>query len=263
MKTSKILMCLLFIVATQTACWVTAQEGTVLVQTIWDKTETVVRPESGGLWSVFIMGDDYYLVSTQANTKEVDVTASSKDNAALTLKIAVTYRVTDSDEAITNYVKKFGLDGDGRDARLNPILAGQVNTETKNAVAEYDAYGILANQEDIQKRITEKLTPIFANQLYMTLESVQIIGRPDFLDDRIETSASQVVANQKLKEAASALLEKAKIDAETKQVEAQTFSNPALLEIRKLELQKEIATEWSKHQGTLVFGNSPLMLSEK
>lgn len=252
-----------FVLLTQTACWVTAQEGTVVVQTIWDKTEYVIRPESGGLWSIFVVGDDYYTVSTQAKTTEVEVTASSKDNAALTLKIAVTYRVTDTDESIGNYVKKFGLTDESRSERLNPILAGQVNTETKNAVAEYDAYGILANQEDIQKRITEKLTTIFSNQLYMTLESVQIIGRPDFLDNRIEESASQVVANQKLKEAASALLEKAKIDAETKQVEAQTFANPALLEIRKLELQKEIATEWSKHQGTLVFGNSPLMLSEK
>jgi hypothetical protein len=48
------------------------------------------------------------------------------------------------------------------------------------------------------------------------------------------------VANQKLKEAAQAGLEVAKVNAQQKQVQAQTYANPVLLEIRKLELQKEL-----------------------
>ncbi len=154
------------------------------------------------------------------------------------------------------YVRKFGLDDRERAERLGQILRGQVNTETKNSIANFDAYSLLANQEQIQKGLQETLKPIFTQHLLVDLESVQIIGRPDFVDDRIEQSASQVVANQKLKEASQAALEAARIDAEKKQVEAQSYANPALLEIRKLELQKEIAEAWSKHQGTLVLGDS-------
>ena len=43
-------------------------------------------------------------------------------------------------------------------------LSGQINTEVKNAVIGYDAYSILANQADIQKKIEERLKPILADQ---------------------------------------------------------------------------------------------------
>jgi multidrug resistance efflux pump len=66
------------------------------------------------------------------------------------------------------------------------------------------------------------------------------IGNPDFLDYRIEAAASGVVANEKQKQAEEARLEAAKIAAQTKQIEAATYANPALLDIKKLELQLEI-----------------------
>jgi hypothetical protein len=88
---------------------------------------------------------------------------------------------------------------------------------------------------------------------------VQIIGRPDFVDDRIEQAASAVVANQKAKEAAEADLARAKVEAEKKQVEAQTFNNPALLQIKLLELRLDIerarAEGIAKHQGALTIVN--------
>lgn len=264
-KTQSTVLLVLLLVLTQAGCWVTAEEGTVQVRTLNDSIDMVIRPDSGGVYSWNVLWDKYYPVSLQAKTNEVTVTASSKDNAALTLKVSVTYRTANSNEAIEAYVRKFGMNASDREARLTQILNGQVNTETKNAIAEFDAYGILANQEAIQNRIREQLVPIFSSQRYLDLESVQILGRPDFLDDRIEQAASQVVANQKLKEAATAALEASRIDAERKQVEAATYANPALLEIRKLEMQKEIAAEWSKHQGTLVLGggsNPSIQLQE-
>lgn len=259
----KLLLFLTVLILTQAGCWVTAREGTVQVRTINDKADLVIRPESGGVYCYNVFWDEYYPVSMRTKTDDIAVAATSKDNAALNIKVAVTYQITNTDDAVFGYVRKFGLDEETREKNRFRILATQVNTESKNAIANYDAYTILANQEEIQKKIFEVLKPIFANQLFAHLESVQIIDRPDFLDDRIEQAASQVVANQKLKEAATAALEAAKIEAERKQVEAQTYANPALLEIRKLELQKEIAGEWRQHQGTLVFGGStPLLLPE-
>lgn len=264
-KTQKIAVTLLalFLVITQTACWEQADEGTVKVQTVYSKITRVIH---GGesIYTWHTLGDNYYEVGLRSTTKEVPVSASTKDNAALQITIATTSHVIyNNDDDIMNYVRKFGLSEKERVERRDAILVGQINTETKNAISEFDAYSLLANQETIQKGIYDRLKPIFAQQLHLELESVQIIGRPDFLDDRIEQSASAVVANQKLKEASLAALEAAKIDAQKKQVEAQTYANPALLEIRKLELQKEVAEAWAKHQGTLVLGNTPIQLQDK
>lgn len=256
-------ICLLtLVIASQTACWTTPSSGSVEIQTIWAKPNQVVRPP--GIWTITTLGDDYHEISLRASTKESDVTASTKDNAALTIKVAATFKVFDNDGKIIQYANTFGFTSEEREARLVPILLGQLNTEVKNAIAGYDAYRLLASQEAIQKSIFDKLKPIFENQLFLQLESIQIIGRPDFLDDRIETAASAVIANSKLKEAAEAALAAARVDAERKAVESQTFAqSPALLKIRELELQKETAEAWARHQGTLVFGgSSPLFLNK-
>jgi hypothetical protein len=244
--------------------WREPVEGTVEVKTIYGNIVRIIRPSDGGVWENW-WGDDYYTVGLQNKTTEqIAVKASSKDNAGLVFTVQVSYRTKSDDENIKEYVRKFGLNAEEREKRTQQALSGQINTEVKNAVIAYDAYSILANQSAIQKQIEDRLKPILESQFNCEFISLQIIGRPDFEDDRIEQAASQVVANQKLKEANQALLEAAKIDQEKKQVEAQTYANPTLFEIRKLELQKEIAAEWSKHQGTLVFGgNSPMLLTDK
>jgi hypothetical protein len=155
---------------------------------------------------------------------------------------------------IEEYVRKYGFIEDERHRRRNEILKGLVQTEARNAFADYGAYEIYANQEGIQKQIVESLRPQLANQLQLVTESVQV-GNPDFLDDRIEAAASGVVANEKQKQAEEARLEAAKIAAQTKQIEALTYANPALLDIKRLELQLEIerarADGIRNHQGAL------------
>lgn len=260
MNTKITLTFLLFgLVSLLTGCggcsWREPQEGTVEVKTIYGNITRIIRPSDGGVWENW-WGDDYYTVGLQNKTTEpIAVKSSSKDNAGLVFTVQVSYRTKPDDDNLKEYVRKFGLNPEEREKRMLQALSGQINTEVKNAVIGYDAYSILANQADIQKKIEDRLRPILADQFNCEFISLQIIGRPDFEDDRIEQAASAVVANQKLKEANQALLEAAKIEQEKKQVEAQTYANPALLEIRKLELQKEIAQAWAAHQGTLVFGS--------
>lgn len=236
-----------------------AQEGTVQVVTRWGAIETIYTPQSG--WFITLApGKKSYEVNIKSFTEKAPVRVTSKDNAALQVEIAVT-AYTDPTR-IAEYVRKFGFSEEDRHRRRNEILLGTVQTEARNAFAEYGAYEIYANQEQIQKRILEALRMQLKDQLLLVTESVQI-GNPDFLDDRIESAASGVVANEKLKQAEEARLEAAKISAQTKQIEAQTYANPALLEIKKLELQLEIerarAEGIKTHQGplTLIYGNSP------
>jgi hypothetical protein len=233
------------------------QEGTVKVVTTFGRIERVYRPEDGW-FTTLAPGRQSYEVNIKSFTETAPVRVTSKDNAALQVEIAVT-AYTDP-QHVEEYVRKYGFDEGQRHTRRNEILHGLIQTEARNAFSEYGAYEIYANQESIQKRILEALKPQLANQLQLTTESVQI-GNPDFLDDRIEAAASGVVANEKQKQAEEARLEAAKIAAMTKQIEAQTFANPALLEIKKLELQLEIerarAEGIRNHQGplTIMYGS--------
>jgi len=228
-----------------------AQEGTVKVVTYFGRIERVYTP-SNGWFTTLAPGRESYEVNIRSFTESAPVRVTSKDNAALNVNIDVT-AYTDANK-VEEYVRKYSFNTDERHRRRSEILKGLLQTEARNAFSEFNAYEIYANQEGIQKRIIDALTPQLASQLQLIVESVQI-GNPDFLDDRIEAAASEVVANEKQKQAEEAKLEAAKISAQTKQIEAATFANPALLEIKKLELQLEIerarAEGIKNHQGAL------------
>lgn len=232
-----------------------AEEGTVKVLTQWGSIRRVYKPSDG--WFLTLMpGQRAYEVNLRSFTETATPRVTSRDNAALQVPISVT-AATDPSK-VEEYVRKFGFDQAERYRRRNEILSGLVQTEARNAFAEYGAYEIYANQEAIQKRIVESLKPLLSSQLFLQMESVQI-GNPDFLDDRIEQAASAVVANEKQKQAEEARLAAAEVAAKTKQIEAQTYSNPALLEIKKLELMLEIeqarADGIKGHQGPLTVVN--------
>lgn len=238
-----------------------AQEGTAKVVTKWGAVERVYAP-ADGWFTTLAPGREAFDVNLKSFTESAPVRVTSKDNAALNVNIDVT-AFTDPTKVV-EYVRKYGFSEDERHKRRGQILKGLVQTEERNAFSEFNAYEIYANQEAIQKRIVEALRPLLASQLLLQTESVQI-GNPDFLDDRIESAASEVVANEKQKQAEEAKLEAAKIAAQTKQIEALTFANPALLEIKKLELQLDIerarADGIKGHSGplTVVNGSPPGM----
>lgn len=236
-----------------------ANEGVYRVQVVRGQINRIIKPQDGWVSTLTTFGDKYYDFNIRTFTFPVKVNASTKDNAAVSVEISLTALPPNDDESIKAYIRKFGLAEDERQTRMSQILVGQANTETKNAVASYEAYGLLASQEAIQKRLIDSLTPILKQQLLLTLESIQIIGRPDFLDDRIEQAASAVVANQKAKEAAEADLARAKVEAEKKQVEASTLANPQTFAIRQLELRLEIERARAEgikgHQGPLTIVN--------
>jgi regulator of protease activity HflC (stomatin/prohibitin superfamily) len=239
-----------------------AQEGSVQVVTKWGAIERIYAP-SDGWFTTIAPGRKSYEVNVKSFTETAQVRVTSKDNAALQVEIALT-AYTDPNK-IAEYVRKYGFSEEERHRRRNEILKGIVQTEARNSFADYGAYEIYANQELIQKRILESLRPQLGTQLLLITESVQI-GNPDFLDDRVEAAASGVVANEKQKQAEEARLEAAKVAAQTKQIEALTFANPALLEIKKLELQLEIerarAEGIKNHQGalTIMYGQPGVQL---
>src|SRR6476661_6091555 len=111
------------------------------------------------------MGDDYYTVSMKSVTSDpITVQAQTKDNARLNIQVAVTYHLKNDDNAIREHLTQYGLDAKARETAFNKVLIGHVNTETRNAIAEYDAYTLMANQGAIQKTIQDRLKVILEGQ---------------------------------------------------------------------------------------------------
>lgn len=254
----QILIVLMILVAVTVTGCKKADEGTRLLKITPSGIEGVIKPADGYVNSARPTVD-YDSFNIRVFTLPVDVTASTKDNAAVHIHVQATILPPQDDNEIISYVRKFGIDESERWGRMIQVVSGQINTEVKNAVSEHEAYSLLASQHKIQTDLLEKLRPILKSQVWMNLESLQIIGRPNFDDQRIEQAAASVVTNQKGKEAAEAALATAKVNAEQKQIEAQNFSNPALFKIKELELQLEIervkAEGIAKHQGPLTIVN--------
>ena len=230
-----------------------ATEGTRVVAVKWGRLENVIAPDDGFEF-LLTPGWDTYEINIKSFTQTAAARVTSKDNAAIQVDVSVTGATNGSKETIAEYVRAFGFVEADRHKRRDQILAGIIQTEARNAFAEYGAYEIYANQEAIQKRLFESIKVLAEPQLMIRVDSVQL-GNPDFLDDRIEQAAASVVANQKEKEAALALLDAAKINNERKVLDAATYANPQAFSVKKMEMQLEqvrlLSDGIAKHQGPL------------
>src|SRR5918993_2853975 len=144
-----------------------AQEGTVQVVTKWGAIERIYTP-SDGWFTTIAPGRKSYDVNIKSFTESAPVRVTSKDNAALQVDISLT-AYTDP-EKIAEYVRKYGFSEEERHRRRTEILKGIVQTEARNSFADYGAYEIYANQEQIQKRILESLRPQLGSQLLLVTE---------------------------------------------------------------------------------------------
>lgn len=272
-STNRVIALVVLVLTAMSMACTRADVGEVLIETTSTGISRVIHPSNGWV-GVGGPSTDHHEFDTKIWTFQLDVMSSTKDNAAVKVVIQARVVPPQSDADIISYVSKFGVKAEERNPRVGEFLSGVMNTETKNAVAEYEAYGLLANQEAIQKRLFEVLKAKLKEQGWLSLESIELMGRPDFVDDRIENAASAVVANQKAKEAAQADLERARVEAEKKEVEAKTFANPAMLELEKyrisnqaqVDIERARAEGMAKHNGTLtvVNGSAPqLQLGNK
>lgn len=240
----------------------TTDTGTVNVVTYKGKVESVQRP--GDFYSTLMPYRESFAVNVKTFTEKVEnVKVFSKDNTPIILgEVLVTAHTDDNVDLLTSYVGKFGFEEKARhDARIR-ILESQTETEARKAFHAYEAYDVYSQQDAIQTDLYTKLKKIFAEELFLTLESVQF-GNWHFENPSIEAAASAVVAARKQKEAEQAQLDAAKINQEKRTIEAQVFSNPALMRLELAKYALWITQSQSQaigqHQGplTIINGQQP------
>lgn len=246
------LLTVLFLASVSVGCN-SAQQGAVSVETKWGKITQVHQP--GDWYTTWSAGSAAYDVDTRPWTDDIDTHAGTSDNAGLKIRVKVTGRI--KPDKVQEYLTTFGFEVDARHARRYQIETGQVQAIVRDSIALHTAYNIYKEQQTIQKSIEDRLKEVYSNQLYADLVSVQITDRPDFDNDEIENAASRVVAAQKQKEAEEQYKQAAQTRLEKNEIENRIYaSSPQAFELRKLELQRDIAGSWASNHAPIVFGGS-------
>jgi hypothetical protein len=235
-------------------CRTAAEQGTVAVETNYGKVVQV--HEAGDPFTTFSAGSTSFEVDMRDHLDGIDCEGITSDNAPFFMKIDVVYHPIH--DKVSEYVTAFGFDDMERTKRRWNVLNQLVKNSARNATSgKYDAYALRANQSAVLQAIEQELKGKMASEMSIELVSVGMEIQPKFLDSRIDDAANQVVAAQKMKQAEQQYKEAAQIRLEKEQIQNQIFaSSPQAFELRKLELQRDTAEAWSKHQGTLIFGGA-------
>lgn len=241
------------------ACYEQANRGEVVVRVVRGRVDKVLRPEDGWNSTVTYIGDEYPRVSLTSYVRPIELHVMTKDNAKVKIPVNLQAHLFSDDASIKAHLDKWGLNEEERGTKYFRAIETLISAQGRDAAIKHDAYSLLANQEQIQKDIENGVREEFKTTLHTELEWVKVSSAPQFEDDRITQAAAQTVANQQLKRAAEASLAAAQVDNERKKLEAAVFQNPAMLDLKKLELQLEItramADGIAKHQGPLVLGS--------
>lgn len=238
-----------------------AQSGTYSVETSWGKVVNVHQP--GDWYTTFSPGSAANEIDGRPWSEDVKVHTFTKDNAALTVTVRIQGRV-DPDK-VNNFIGTFGLDAKARDEKINKYVTGATQTIGRDAIVQHDAYAIFVKQDEVQNFIGERMKVYMESEMSCQFIAVQIIDKPAFDNPAIEQAASEVVAAQKLKQAAEAKKAAAQTTLEKNQIENQIYTtSPQAFELAKLDKQIAVAEAWAKHSGgALIFGggNNPVMIS--
>ncbi len=247
----KRILILLVCVAFVGACH-SATSGSYSVETSYGKVVAVHPP--GDWYTTFSYGSAAFDVDGRPWSEDVQVHTFTKDNAALTLTVRIQGKV-DPDK-VGEFVAAFGITEKARDEKLNKYVTGATQTFGRDAIVQHDAYDIFSKQDEIQTFIGDRMKEYMERTMYSEFIAVQIIDKPAFDNPAIEQAASEVVAAQKLKQAAEAKKSAAQTTLEKNEIDNKIYTtSPQAFELAKLAMQRDIAEKWSAHQGTLVFGS--------
>lgn len=204
----------------------TVESGTHAVLRRWGKAEQVLEP---GLHFYNPISTSLQIYDTRIRTHTEHVSVTSVDNVRFTADVTVAYapdpkKLVDLDSRL------------GREylARLTPII----QTASRDVFSDIKIYDVVAQVGRVTQELKANLDPQFAAHNVL-LESVQISNVD--LPDNVEIQAAEVAAAAKAKEAAEFRLQAAKIEQETRALEARTAAqNPELIRLRQLEIMREI-----------------------
>lgn len=247
-KIGPILILLLVVVIFGLSAVTTVQSGTHAVLRRWGKAEQVLGP---GLHFYNPISTDLEIYDTRIRTHMEPVSVTSVDNVRFTADVTVAY--APDPKKLVELDSRLGREYLNR---LTPI----VQTAARDVFSDIKIYEVVGQVGRVTQDLKDALEPQFAAHNVL-LESVQISNID--LPDNVERQAAEVAAAAKAKEAAEFRLQAAKIEQETRALEARTAAqNPELIRLRQLDIMREIelsrndAIKHTKVQ-TLIIGTLP------
>jgi regulator of protease activity HflC (stomatin/prohibitin superfamily) len=226
----------------------TIESGTHAVARRWGKAEQALGP---GLHFINPISTELEQYDTRIRTHQEHVSVTSVDNVRFTVDVTVAYAL--DPRKLVDLDTRLGKEYMNR---LTPII----QTASRDVFSDIKIYDVVGQVGSVTQDLKANLDPQFAAHDVL-LESVQISNID--LPDNVEIQAAEVAAAAKAKEAAEFKLQAARIDQETRALEARTAAqNPELIRLRQLEIMREV--EMSRNDAikntkvqTLIIGAPP------
>ena len=177
---------------------VSAEDGTVVIQSIGGSAARIIRPSDGSVSTLWTTGEKYYVYNLQPKTQTIEISATSREGAAFKIKLLVIHKPLGTDESIKIYFTKYGID-EKPDSGIVPILSGYLNNQSVKELVKYSAYDITANLDIIQSDLINTSKTELRDQFMIDLQTLYFIDRPIFDDGKIEAAAAEAAAHEKLK----------------------------------------------------------------
>jgi len=227
----------------------TVESGTYAVLRRWGKAEHVLEP---GLHFFNPVSTGLEIYDTRIRIHQEHVSVTSVDNVRFTADVTVAYAL--DPKKLVDLDARLGKEYLNR---LTPII----QTASRDVFSDIKIYDVVGQVGRVTQDLKTTLDPQFAAHSVL-LESVQTSNID--LPDNVEIQAAEVAAAAKAKEAAEFRLQAAKIEQETRALEARTAAqNPELIRLRQLEIMREVelsrndAIKNTKVQ-TLIIGAPPV-----
>lgn len=235
---------------------VTAGEKGIVLN--WGAVSEKVLSE-GISWRVPIM-QKVVKMDVKMQKEEVDASAASKDLQIVTSKVALNYHL--DPENVNRLWKSIGKDYKSR--AIDPSIQESV----KAATAKYTAEELITKREQVKDDIKQSLKVKLASD-FIIVDELNIINF-DFSGEFNKTIESKQVAVQqalkaendlrRIKTEAEQKIATAEAEAKSIKLQSDAADNERYVNLKKLEVLKEIAARWNGVLPAQILGQAPIPL---
>lgn len=216
-----------------------------------------IKPEvmGEGLGFVLPMVETVYLMDVRVQKDTADATAASKDLQTVHTKIALNYHPDPA--MISQLYKNVGVDYSER------LIQPAVQEAVKATTARFTAEELITHREEV-KKIIQELVERYVSKVNIKVDELYITDF-DFSRQFAEAIESKQVAEQQAFKAKRDL-DRVKIEAEQKVASAKAEAEglrmqkeaitPQLIELRKVEMQREAIQKWDGHMPNVMMGGT-------
>lgn len=199
-----------------------------------------------------------YTMDVSVQKEEVEAGASSKDLQSVNAKIAVNYKLQESN--VTQLYQQ--VKQEYRAVHIAPAIQEAVKAST----AKYTAEELVTKREivkdEIKANLIARLSPNFIDVTQVSITNFDFSeGFNQAIENKVKAEQQALEQKNKLEQVkyeAEQQIAKAKAEAESIRLQSNAADNDKYIELKRLDVQLEYAKKWNGTLPVNLYGSAPI-----